>query len=148
MPRIFATLDLNEICQFWIRFEDVNYGFSDQRVGDLGVDGPGSNIAAERGPMLLEEPDCANEAGGENCADPEDFLVLAEAAEELGIHALVGVRAEDGLVWAGVVCVRVIGPFFEVGAFVIACENGASQKASRCLGLGFYEQKVHSFAFV
>jgi hypothetical protein len=83
LPRIFATLDLNEICQLRIRFEDLHYRVSDQRVGDLGVNGSVSNIVAERGPMLLEEPDCANEAGGKDGTDTEDFLVLVEAAKKL-----------------------------------------------------------------
>lgn len=49
----------------------------------MGVNGSVSNIVAERGPMLLEEPDCANEAGGKDGTDTEDFLVLAEAAKKL-----------------------------------------------------------------
>jgi len=64
--------------------------------------------------VLLEEADGPYEAGGEDGADTEDLLVLAKAAEELGVHALVGVRAEDGLVGAGVVGVRVVGSVFEV----------------------------------
>jgi hypothetical protein len=94
--------------------------------------------------MLLKKADGSDESGGENSANSEDLFVLAKATEQLGVHALVGVRAENGLIWAGVVCVRVIRPLLEMRAFVIASEHWTSHKASRCFGLGFYEQKVHS----
>lgn len=89
--------------------------------------------------MLLKEADGPDEAGGEDGADAEDLLVLAEATEELGVHALVRVRAEDSLVWAGVVGVGIIRSVFEVGAFVVAGENWTRHDSTGRFGLGFYE---------
>lgn len=94
--------------------------------------------------MVLEKANGSDKSGGENRTDSEDLIVLAKATEQLGVHALVGVRAENGLIWAGVVCVRVIRPLLEMRAFVIASEDWTSHKAPRSFGLRFHEQKVHS----
>ena len=98
--------------------------------------------------MLLQEAEGADEAGGEDGAHAEDVGAEAEAAEDLGVHALVGVGAEDGLVGAGVVGVGVVRPLLEMGAFVVAGENGAGGEASRGLGLRFYEEEIHPFPLV
>lgn len=71
--------------------------------------------------MLLQEADSADEAGGKDGADTEDVGTVEEAAEELRVHALVGVGTEDGFVWACVIGVGVKWAVFEMRAFVIAC---------------------------
>lgn len=97
--------------------------------------------------MFFQEADCPNESGGKNSTNTEYFVALAKATEHLGIHRLVRIRAKNGFIWASVVSVRVKGPILKMGALVEASENWSSQKATRCLSLRFYEQKVHSFAF-
>lgn len=78
------------------------------------------DVVAKNGPVFFEEPDGTDEPRGENSPDTKDLLVLAEATEHLGVHALEGVRAKDGFIGGGVICVGIIWSLFEVGAFVIA----------------------------
>ena len=89
--------------------------------------------------MFLKEPNGTYEARGKDGTNPHHLFVLAKATKELGVHALVGVRAQDGLIWAGVVCVWVIGPVLKIRALVVAGEDWASYYSSRCHRLGLYE---------
>ncbi|GER53356.1 quaternary ammonium compound-resistance protein [Striga asiatica] len=118
LPRVPATaLGFHEGGEIRVGFEDPGHGFPDRRVGYERVD-------------------------GSDGADAEDFEALAEAAEHLGVHALVGVWAEDGLVGGGVVGVRVEGAVFEVGGFVVAGEDGAGGEAAGGFGLAFDEEEA------
>lgn len=90
-------------------------------VGDLGIQSSSTNVVAEEVEVLFQEADGTDEAGGEDGADAEDVGAVVEAAEELGVHALVGVGTEDGFVGAGVVGVWVEWAVLEMGAFVVAC---------------------------
>jgi len=130
---------LDKIRELRVRFEDLHDSLTDGGVSDLGVDGSSSDVVAKEGPVFLKEPNGPYEARGKNCPHTQNFFVLAKATKELGVHTLVGVRAEDSLIWAGVVGVGIIGSFFEIGTFVVASQNWTSHNPSRCFGLGFYE---------
>ncbi|KAL3814288.1 hypothetical protein ACJIZ3_015556 [Penstemon smallii] len=43
----------------------------------------GSDIDRQLLPIELEEPNCTEEAGGENCSDTENLFALVKAAEHL-----------------------------------------------------------------
>lgn len=127
LPQLLPAFRLHEVGELGVGLEDPHDGVPDGEVGDEGVESPGADVVAEEGPVLLQEADGSDEAGGEDGADAEDFVVLAEAAEHLGVHALVGVGAENGLVGAGVVGVGIVRPLLEVGAFVITGQHWPSR---------------------
>lgn len=56
---------------------------------------------------------------------------MEEAGEELAVHALAAVGAENGLVGAGEVIEGVLGSALEVLALVEAGENWAGWEAAR-----------------
>lgn len=76
-------------------------------------------------PIELEKSNGSEKTRGKDCTNTEYLVTLEEATEHLGVHALEGVRAKDGLVWAGIDIVWVVRSGFEVVTFVIACENGS-----------------------
>lgn len=56
-------------------------------------------------------------------ASPALYLDLVRASaptEHLGVHGLVRVWAQNGLIWASVVGVWIIRPILEMGTFVVA----------------------------
>lgn len=117
-------------------------------ISDPGAELPCPDVGAQLHPVVLEELDRAEEGRGEDCTDTEDLVALDEAAEELAVHALLAVGAEDGRVRAGVDVVLVEGSVSEVGALVVAGEDWPCREAGSRGDLWLDEVEVHSFPLV
>ncbi|KAL3827843.1 hypothetical protein ACJIZ3_016645 [Penstemon smallii] len=87
---------------------------------------PGAYVEAEIAPVALEERDCAEEGRGKYSSEAEDTTAVDESSEELAVHGLMPVIAEDGSVRAGEIIERVVGALLEVAALVVACKHRAS----------------------
>ena len=127
LPILPRALPGDEVGEFRVGFQDMSDAISDGRVGDFGAESSGPDVVSKLVPIEMEESYRSEKAGGEDGAEPEDLFALVEAAEHLGVHALEGVGAEDCFVRAGVHVVRVVRASLEVLAFVVACEDRASQ---------------------
>ena len=118
-------------------------------VGDAHrVYAAGADVVAERAPVGLEELDGAQEGGGEDGADAEHLAASGQAAQQLRVHALRAVRAQDRLVRARVPRVRAVRPLPEVPALVVARQHRPRHQPRRRPDLRLHEQQVHAPPFV
>jgi hypothetical protein len=148
LPRRPRALGLDRVGERRVGAEHPLHGGAHGTVGDLGVERAGADVAAQARPVLLQEADGAEEARGEDGADAEHVGAVHKAAEQLRVHALVRVVAEDGLVGARVHGVGVVRALEEVAAPVEAREHGARREARRRAGLRLDEVEVHALPLV
>lgn len=114
LPRPLQAFGFNEIRKRGIWFQEFHDSFSNRGVSDFGVEGARSYVIAERKEMLFEELKGTDETGSEDCPNAKNLLVLAKATEQLRVHALVRVRAENGFIGAGVVCIGIMFAVLEL----------------------------------
>ena len=124
------------------------HGGAHGAVSDLGVERAGADVAAQAPPVLLQEADGTEEARREDSAHAEHVGAVHESAEQLRVHALIRVHAQDGLVGAGVHGVGVVRALEEVAAPVEAREHRARREADRRARLRLDEVEVHALALV
>ncbi|BAT14266.1 Os11g0528812 [Oryza sativa Japonica Group] len=145
-PRRAATLGGDGVGEVGVGAggEDGVDGAAAGGVGDDGrVGAAGADVGAEGAPVALEELDGAEEGGGEDGADAEHLAAAGEAAEQLRVHALAAVRAEDRRVGARVPRVRAVRPPPEVAALVVARQHRPRHHPRRRRDLRLHEQQVH-----
>uniref|UniRef100_A0A804UGW5 Uncharacterized protein n=1 Tax=Zea mays TaxID=4577 RepID=A0A804UGW5_MAIZE len=144
LPRRPGALGLDGVGERRVGAEHPRHGGAHGAVGHLGTERAPAEVPAQALPVLLQEADGAEEARREDGAHAEHVGAVHQAAQQLRVHALVRVHAEDGLVGAGVHGVGVVRALQEVAAPVEARQHGARRVAARRARLRLHEVEVHA----
>ncbi|OAY71131.1 hypothetical protein ACMD2_11247 [Ananas comosus] len=138
IPRHDPALQISSI-------SPARLGFGARRSAPMAArhagSGAGPDVAGEVGPVAVEEAEGAEEGGGEDGAEAEDAAAVEDAGEELAVHALAAVGAEDGGVGARVVVEGIGAAVAEVGALVVAGEDRARGEARGGRRLRLHEEE-------